>query len=222
MKHFFFYIICLFLPILSIAQTNVPKAGCYKNLRELRDNNPSEKYELNIVKPENSNLNNTYNSEYYFYQNNNLNTSNGILKKYTAISTEGNLYINCERLAIGSGFALVLDYGKYILFQATIVQATGNNATNISVKKDTLTGTYTSLNGNPNGRHQLMYVLELATGKKTALTFGGMLQILAPYPDLQLEYVRSTDMDETETIINLIKKVNESAEEKNTTGKINK
>lgn len=218
MKHFTFYIIIsLLLPMVVAAQENLPKEGCYKNLRELRDNKPSDKLELNMVKPENSN-----NHEYYFYSNNNLNTSNGILKKYTAISISGNLYINCERLAVGSGFALVLDYGKYILFQATIVQITGDNATNISVKKDTLTGQYTSYNNNPNGRHHLMYALEVATGKKTPLTFGGMLQILSPYPDLQLEYVRATEMDENETIINFVKKVNKIAEENTLSGKINK
>lgn len=196
-----FVLFLLLLPGFCLAQHLPANNACYTSVRNLIKQSSAASCAFEKVAPLNINNKGLQQGEAYFYKKREKNSIHYISQTYVAIQHQDTLYLNCEKLSIGSGFARVLSQGKYYVVLAATPQKKAND---LDLKYEDATGIFEPKSDAVNVRQFMMYAVDAKTFKKTALTFAGMIQLTSAYPDLQLQFVKDAYNDQWSVILGYV------------------
>jgi len=190
--------------LISLVETTYATDACYSSFKKLQKKTSSSNCTFEKATPINANNKGIIQGETYFYKRNDKNSLNYASQAYVGIVHQDSLYLNCDKLGIGTGFAKVLSQGKYYIILAAIPQ---KKSYDLDLTYVTETGTFEPKKDAINIRQFMMYAIDAQTFKKTALTFAGMLKLTAEFPELQLKYVKDPYNDQWSTTLEYIQQL---------------
>lgn len=198
----FILVIILCCTASLFAQHKSLPAGGYQNLKELNAATPSGTGTFSIIRRTTDNMKDYGGNDYNIVLNNDLNTVKKVWRRYFAVVSSDTLYLNCKKLDIGVGFTPALVKGKYLAFRAYMPQ--GNTGANQEGRDAVIVG------GTARTKTQFpfLWALDTATGTKTMLTYGGMIKILEPFPELKNQFMQHEAKDTDAVILEFVSKIN--------------
>jgi hypothetical protein len=185
------------------AQDKSFPSGGYKSLKELNAGTPSSTETFSIIRRTTNNMKDYGGNDYNIVLNNDLNTAKKVWRRYFAVVSSDTLYLNCKKLDIGVGFTPALVKGKYLAFRAYMPQ--GNTSANQEGRDAVIVGGPAAKN---KSQFPFLWALNTATGDKTMLTYGGMMKILEPFPELKNQFMQHEEKDTDAVILEFVGKIN--------------
>ncbi len=195
------------------AEDKVFPAGGYKNIKELRTGQPSLSFDFEVKKRSEEEVRQTGGNEYNVVKPGIPESKKKVWRSCLAISAPEGLFINGKKLGVGLGFSKVLVVGKYLAFKASLLPehekehkyGTGT----IGILLEGYYGDYETANeGKTKVQFDFIWALNTETGKKIMLTYGGMTELLEPFPELKKQFMEDAGKDKEEVILQYIRKAN--------------
>ncbi len=178
-------------------QKSLPK-GCYMNLKEVNNKQPSGYCSLKLLE-----RGKTGDKFPVFITNDYMFTSpfmkkKVIKKKIFAVVKDGEIYVNCFRLKLLEGYAKVIDKGKYWIFEGSL---SNKEIGTISA----LTGLLGGLSAN---KRRVLYLFDVNTSELLKAIPKNMKKILKD-EELYQKYKSSKTKRENSTILEFLKVINQ-------------
>jgi len=181
------------------AQERQYDAGGYSSLKELNAGTPSDHEIFTIFKRPSEEILIYGGNDYDIILRQDSGSYKKVWRRYYAIAQADTLFLNCKKLDVGLGFTPALVTGKYLAFKAYMPHSnTGNFQESID-------------GANPDKSKRqfpFLWALNTETGRTYMLTYGGMLRVLEPFPELTKAFMADDKKDQDETLLEYIRIAN--------------
>lgn len=191
------------------------KIGSYKNLNDLLNNNPQLEYKFTITQRTEFAIKMAAGNDFKVTSDSGKVSGDVINSKTFAVFDGKNLYLNGNHINGYKHYCLVENNQRLLILKAGIPsfsksKKVGYDKSMINTEFSPLGG---ALGGAISGAElamiRLYYIVDCKKNTIKILSRIYLLKLLSDYPDLRREFDTEYDLDNSEVLLNYIRKINE-------------